>query len=99
MFYLKNINIRAANAFPKDLTEKVCIDYSCKGRECMREGCTLKHPCRPKDISKETNEAIARNFATGKHGWCSKYHFRNYSMPAELDKIMGGSDGPANSKN
>ena len=55
MFYLKNINIRAANVFPKDLLEKVCIDYLCKGRECTKERCTLKQPWWPKDILKETN--------------------------------------------
>ena len=57
MFYLKNINFRTADIFPKDLTEKVCVDYLCKGIECLREGCTLKHTRWPKDISKEMNEA------------------------------------------
>ena len=98
MFYLKNTNIRAADVFPKDLTEKVCIDFSCKGRECTREGCTLKHPQWPKDISKETNEAIACNFIAKKHRWCSDYHYQNYPMPPDLNKIMGGSEGPGNSK-
>ena len=99
MFYLKNTSMRAADVFPKDLEEKVCVDFTCKDRECTKEGCTLKHPRWPKDLSKETNESIARNFLTGKHGWCSNYHYRNYAMPPDLNKIMGGSDGPANSKN
>ena len=98
MLYLKNTNMRAADVFPKDLGEKVCVDYTCKGRECTKEGCTLKHPRWPKDLSKETNESIARNFKAGKHGWSSDYHFRNYAMPADLNKIMGGLDGSANSK-
>ena len=44
MLYLKNTNMRAADVFPKDLGEKVCVDYTCKGRECTKEGCTPKHP-------------------------------------------------------
>ena len=99
MFYLKNTNMRAADVFPKDLAEKVCVDFTCKSRECTKEGCTMKHPRWPRDLAKETNESIARHFETGKHGWCSDYHYRNYDMPADLNKIMGGSDGPKNSKN
>ena len=99
MFYLKNTNMRATDVFPKDLVEKVCVDFTCKVKECTKEGCTLKHPRWPKDLLKETNKSIARNFETGKHGWCSDYHFRNYAMPADLNKIMGESDGPSNSKN
>jgi hypothetical protein len=39
MFYLKNAEARATDIFPWDLAQKVCADFTCKGKECTREPC------------------------------------------------------------
>ena len=36
MFYLKNAEARVTDIFPQDLAQKVCADFTCKGRECTR---------------------------------------------------------------
>ena len=49
MFYLRNPDMRVEDVVPKDMVEKVCVDYTCnKGRECTKVDCTLLHPCFPK---------------------------------------------------
>ena len=44
MFYLKNAEARATDIFPRDLAQKVCADFTCKGKECTREPCSFMHP-------------------------------------------------------
>ena len=44
MFYLRNPDMRVGEVFPKDRSEKVCVDYTCKGREYTKVDCTLLHP-------------------------------------------------------
>ena len=91
MFYLINTKARATDIFPRDLTQKVCADFTCKGRECTREPCSFMHPCNPRDIDKSTVEAIARNFATTKKGWLNDYHFhREMTLPADVKAMLGG---------
>ena len=33
MFYLRNTELRATDIFPQDLAQKVCVDFTCKGKE------------------------------------------------------------------
>ena len=95
MFYLKNADARTMDFFPQDLEEKICVDFTCKERECTKENCPFKHPCIPRDMDKVTVVAIARNFATTKKGWLSDYHFWNETtLPADVMAMMGGSQGP-----
>jgi hypothetical protein len=44
MFILHKPNMKAADVFPKDMPELVCVNFTCKGRECTRENCSVKHP-------------------------------------------------------
>ena len=95
MFYLKNAEARATDIFPRDLAQKVCADFTCKGKECTREPCSFMHPRNPREMDKATVEAIARNFATTKKGWLSDYHFCNETtLPADVKAMIGGSQGP-----
>ena len=95
MFYLKNAEARATDIIPQDLAQKVCADFTCRGRECTREPCSFMHPRNPRDIDKATVEAIVRNFATTKKGWLSNYHFRRETtLPADVKATLGGSQGP-----
>jgi hypothetical protein len=96
MFYLLNPEAAKGDAFPKDMEEKICLGWSCKGKECLRDDCTFKHPRNVRDMKKDTVIAIARNFAKTKKGWLSMYHFRHEtSLPADVLAMMGNAQGPA----
>ena len=66
MFYLRNAEARGGDVFPQDMEEKICVDFTCKGKECTRENCPFKHPCNPRDMDKVTVVSIARNFSKTK---------------------------------
>jgi hypothetical protein len=95
MFYLINADVRVGEVFPRDMEEKICVDFTCKGKECTRENCPFKHPVNPRDMDKCSVIAISRNFSKTKKGWLSDYHFRNETaLPADVLAMMGGSQGP-----
>ena len=98
MLYLRNPKSRALDVFPKDLAHKVCVNFTCKGKECLREACTFLHPRYPKDMARATVEAIAQNFAATKKGWLSDYHFCRETLPTDVKAMLGGLEGPTNSK-
>jgi len=95
MFYLRNADARAVDIFPQDMAEKICVDFTCKGKECTREPCSFKHPRNPRDMDRVTVEAITKNFATTKQRWLSNFHFQHETtLSAETKAMMGGSQGP-----
>ena len=98
MFYLRNPKLLTSDVFPKDLAQKVCVEFTCKGKDCLREACTFLHPCYPKNMTRITVKAIAWNFATTKKGWLSDYHFCREKLPLDVTAMLGGSDGPSNSE-
>ena len=56
------------------------------------------HPRNARDMARAMVEAIARNFAATKKGWLSNYHFRRETIPEDVTAMLGGSEGPNNSK-
>jgi hypothetical protein len=40
MFFLSKPDMKASDVFPKGMAELVCLDFTCKGRECTRENCS-----------------------------------------------------------
>ena len=95
MFYLRNSEVHATDIFPQDLAQKVCADFTCKGRECIREPCSFMYPRNLRDMDKSTVEAIAPNFATTKKGWLSDFHFhKETAFPADVKAMLGGLQGP-----
>ena len=50
MFFLTSLSIKATDIFPKDMPDKLCADFTCKGRECTRENCSFKHPRTAKEL-------------------------------------------------
>jgi hypothetical protein len=75
----------------------VCVDFSCKGRECTRENCTFLHPRKVRDMSKETVNAIGDHFLERKVGYFNEWHFMQVKdeLPAKYKKLLGGKDGPS----
>jgi hypothetical protein len=95
MFYLRNTELRVMDIFPRDLSQKVCADFTCKGRECTRDPCLFIHPCNPREMDKAIAKEITQNFATNKKGWLSNYHFCDETtLPADAKAMIGGLQGP-----
>jgi hypothetical protein len=95
MFYLKHPESRATDIFPRNMEERICIEFTCKDRECTKENCPFKHPRNPRDMDKISILAIACNFAITKKGWLSDYHFQNEStLPDDVKAMLGGWQGP-----
>jgi hypothetical protein len=63
MFFLSKPNVNAADVFPKGMAESVCVDFTCKGRECTRGNCTFLHPRKVSNMKKETANAIGDHFS------------------------------------
>ncbi len=57
MFFLSKPDMKAADVFPKGMAESVCVDFTCKGRECTRDNCTFLHPRKVSNTKKETINA------------------------------------------
>ena len=86
---------KVTDIFPKDMPDKICADFTCKGRECTRENCSFKHPRSAKELQKETIVMIAKHFASKGVGWFNDWHFSQIDdLPAEVAPLMGGKDGP-----
>ena len=98
MFYLKNPAMKSASVFPKELAVTLCVDYTCKGRECTVEKFAFAYPRQPKDIEKSDVEKIAFFFKQNKHGYLSEYHFRRLDLSETARSVMGGADRFTSSK-
>ena len=95
IFYLNDSDMAPAKVFPKDLSARICVDYTCKGCECTAATCSFAHPRNAKDIDQSNREKIVSFFKNGKHGWLSGFHFRN-KLPDLSDtskSMMGGAGG------
>ena len=62
MFFLEKSDMKASDFFPKGMTELVCVNFTCKGRECTREISSHLHPRKVDDLKKETVNAIGEHF-------------------------------------
>jgi hypothetical protein len=74
MFYLHNASINPADIFPKDMPEKLCTDFTCKGKECNNTNCDFAHPRKASELKRETIIAIANHFIKKAVGWLNEYH-------------------------
>jgi hypothetical protein len=74
IFFLSRPDMKASDVFPKFMAESVCVDFTCKGRECTRENCTFVHPRKVGDLKKETVNAIGEHFLE-KRFWFNEWHF------------------------
>jgi hypothetical protein len=100
MFFLHKPDMKAVEIFPKDMPEKVCANFTCKGRECIRENCVFKHQRKVGKLKKETINAIGNPFLQKGIGWLNKWHFLRVrsKLPGELKSLLGGKDSPPASK-
>jgi hypothetical protein len=75
MFSLFKSDMEASDIFPKDMSELVCVDFTCKGRECTKENCPHLHHRKVGDLKKETVTSIGEHFIAKKVGWFNEWHF------------------------
>jgi hypothetical protein len=94
MFYLRNASISPADIFPRDMPEKLCADFTCKGKECNNTNCDFAHPRKALELKRETIIAITNHFIKKDMGWLNKFHFMR--MPNTTDgvkKLLGNTKG------
>jgi hypothetical protein len=94
MFYLKNPKISPSNVFPKDMPEKICANFTCKGKECVNANCDFIHPRKASELKRETILAIASHFDKKDIGWFNEYHFMKMpEMTAGVKRLLGNTKG------
>ncbi len=60
--------MKVTEVFPKGMAKLVCVNFTCKGRECTRKTCTFVHPRKVGNLKKETVNAVGQNFLN-KNEW------------------------------
>jgi hypothetical protein len=62
MFYLRNVSINPLDILPKDMPEKLCENFTCKGEECNNANCDLAHPRKASKLKHKTILTISSHF-------------------------------------
>jgi hypothetical protein len=69
MFWLSNLKMKMNKIFSRDLRERVCIQFFCRGRECRRDPDIICPSFSSEDLKLETIELIEDHFLAKKVGW------------------------------
>ncbi len=95
MFYLRNPSINPVDIFPMDMPEKLCANFTCKGKECINANCDFAHPRKALELKCETIILIAKHFIKKDVGWFNKYHFmRMPNITDGVKKLLENTKGP-----
>ncbi len=95
MFYLRNPSINPLDIFPKDMPQKLCANFTCKGKECTNTNCAFAHPRKALELKRETIILIANHFTKKDMGWFNEYHFmRMPNITEGVKKRLGNTKGP-----
>jgi hypothetical protein len=95
MIYLCNPSINPMDIFPKDMPEKLCANFTCKGKECKNTNCDFAHPRKALELKRKTIIPIANHFIKKDVGWFNKYHFtRMPNITDGVKKLLGNTKGP-----
>jgi hypothetical protein len=99
MFYLRYPSINPADIFPKDMPEKLCANFTCKGKECTNTDCNFSHPRKASGLKCKTIILIANHFIKKDVGRFNKYHFmRMPNITDGVKKLLENTKGPTTSK-
>ncbi len=91
--------MRATDVFPRDMPEKVCVDFMCKVIECTKEKCSFAHPRNATKLQKGTLDAICCHFIAKKVGWLKLLTFIKLNdLDHAFNVLMGGNKGTSSSK-
>jgi hypothetical protein len=95
MFYLCNPSINPVDIFPKDMPEKLCANFTCKGKECTNTNCDFAHPRKASELKHEIIILIVNHFIKKDVGWFNKYHFMRIPNITEgVKKLLGNTKSP-----
>jgi hypothetical protein len=95
MFYLRNLFINPVDIFPKDMPEKLCANFTYKGKECTNSNCDFAHPRKALELKPETIMLIANHFIKKDVGWFNEYHFMRIPNITDGEKkLLGNTKGP-----
>jgi hypothetical protein len=95
MFYLHNPTINPVDIFPKDMPEKLCVNFTCKGKECNNTNCDFAHPRKASELKRKTIIEVTNHFIKKDVGWFNKYHFMRMSNIIDgVKKLLGNIKGP-----
>jgi hypothetical protein len=95
IFYLRNPSINPADIFPKDMPEKLCANFTCKGKDCTNTNCNFAHPRKVLELKCKTIILIANHFIKKDVGWFNEYHFmRMPNITDGVKKLLGNTKGP-----
>jgi hypothetical protein len=62
MFYFGNASVNPSDIFPRDMPEKVCANFTCKGKECKNANCNFAQPRKASKLKHKTILLIASHF-------------------------------------
>jgi hypothetical protein len=94
MFYLKNPSINPSEVFPKVMPEKICANFTCKGKECSNASYDFIHPRKSSELKRKTIIAIADHFNKTNIGWFDEYHFMKMpNITNGVKKLLGNTRG------
>jgi hypothetical protein len=97
MFFINKMGMKASNVFPSGMSKLVCVDFTCKGRDCIKDNCTFVHLRNVNNLKKDTILAIAKHFHKKKIGWFNKWYLLKVmgDLPDHAKTLLGGKDGPS----
>ncbi len=94
MFYLRNPSMNPADIFPMDIPEKLCANFTCKGKACNNTNCNFAHPRKALELKRETIIVIVNHFIKNDVGWFNKYHFmRMPNITDGVKNLFGNTKG------
>jgi hypothetical protein len=95
MFYHRNPSINPVDIFPKDMLEKLCSNFTCKGKECTNTNCNFAYPRKASELKRKTIILIANHFIKKDVGWFNEYHFmRMPNITDGVKKLLRNTKGP-----
>jgi hypothetical protein len=77
------------------MPEKLCTNFTCKGKECNNTNCDFAHPRKASELKRKMIIIIANHFIKKDVGWLNKNHLMR--MPNITDgvrKLLGNTKDP-----
>ncbi len=77
------------------MPEKLCENFTCKGKECHNANCDFAHPRKASELKRKMIIAIANYFIKKDVGWFNEYHFmRIPNITDGVKKLLGNTKSP-----